>query len=295
MKKYIKITMIPICVFILFQAISIFDVSAEGENKAVITFIDDDNKSMFLNVQKPIFDKYKIKTTLAVITDFVGTPNYLTKEELLELQNEGFEIISHTDTHSKSVFKSADTDLSNVTDEQIETEFRDSQLWLKNNGFKGYDTVVYPWGDFENETERYIKLASQYYKCGVNANSYSDSKNNMYLNRLFLNKDKPIKNYKKAVDEVVKNNGWLIIGTHSTEAEISSNYLEEFIRYAESKNVEFLTFTEASKLDLDYMYTEEMSLLNKRSMLIAVGIVAITLIITYSLKKNKYKYRAVGQ
>ena len=105
---------------------------------AIVTFIDDNGDKSFLNTWKPILDAKGIKMGVAVITGSVGTGNYMTIEELQNLQSQGIEIYSHTVTHPN--------DWTILTTQQIIDECKNSQDFLKQNGFDGYDILVYPSG-----------------------------------------------------------------------------------------------------------------------------------------------------
>lgn len=291
---YLK-KMLLTTIFVLFFGYNVtYSLSVEnaGNNTPIVTFISDDNKSDFLSIEKPIFDKYKIKSTLAVITDTVGSEDSLTLEQLKQLQEEGFEVVSHSKTHSKNIFKASEYDLNSVSDENILEEYKESSEWLKSNGFKGFDVIVYPWGEFGNETYRYIELASKYYKYGINATPYNKDYNDMYINRLFLNKNNSIDKYKKAIDKIIENNGWLILGIHSNTEEMSSEYLEEIISYMQNKDIQILPFEEAVKLNNEYVYSEKY--ISKKKILL-VGASILLFAVSLYLIQRKYKKHEISK
>src|SRR5690625_3753032 len=74
------------------------------KTEALFTIIDDDGSKNVLNLLRPIQQEFNIPMTTAVITDCVGNTGAiprLTKEDLLQLVGEGWEVSSHTDTHAK--------------------------------------------------------------------------------------------------------------------------------------------------------------------------------------------------
>ena len=218
-------------------------------DEPIITFIDDDGTQGFLSNLKSTFDANRIKVSLGIITSFVGTGSYMTLEQLKTLENEGHDILSHSKTHSKNIFS---TSLSTITESQLDVEFGESLKFLKDNGFKNYDLgVIYPHGNFGDYAKFIKKVARKYYKFGVNAvGNYNDSpSDSMYLDRVFLNKNTDISIIKEKIDNVLNKKGWLIFGTHSAlSSEINGAYLQQVINYINEKNIKILKFSEAYKL-----------------------------------------------
>lgn len=218
---------------------------------AIVTIVDDDGSEAFLTNMKSTLDAAGVKSSLAIITDKVGTKGYMSKQQLLDLQSDGYEIISHTKSHTPSVFKE---NLAGVPDSSYDVEFGESQKWLVDNGFIGSNTVVYPWGNFGTETDRIKKIAGKYYQNGLNAlGSYNLAGSDaLYLDRYQLIKNQDFNSkLKPIIDSCIAENGWLILLTHSfDQTNFSSEYLEQTIKYLEDNNVKILTFGEASNLKL---------------------------------------------
>ena len=227
------------------------NISHNFEKVPVITFIDDDNKADFLNLIKPIFDKYNIKGSLAVITDNVGKSGYLNEGQLKELQEQGYTIMSHSKSHNPNVFKGSAVDLGAVADSEVLNEYREAYNWLSTRGFKGADTIVYPWGNFGEHSRRFKDLARNFYNNGVNASgglNTSQPNDNMYLNRQFIQSAISLDTYKTLIDECVSKKGWLIFGTHSNNDEIDQSHFNSVVSYAVNSGAKILPFLEANEL-----------------------------------------------
>ena len=213
----------------------------------VITFVDDDGNDKFLTKSKPIYDKYGVKCTVAVVTDFIQNGNGMDVDELLAIANEGYDIVSHTHTHGQSIYKPGYV-TANLS--EIEEDIRLSYEYLKNNGLET-DTIVWAWGSFEDPLV-YTKIAKKYFKYGVNAGGgvmTAEVLNDMYYDRYFINMNKSIDTYKDLIDECYTNNGWLIFGTHSgSDNEIDSEFLDAILGYIKSKNIQIMTLKDANKI-----------------------------------------------
>ena len=213
---------------------------------AIVVFIDDDGYKDFKTKLKPVFDSKGIKCTLGVITSKVGVDaDKFTVNELKELQNDGYEIVSHSKSHSADIFNK-----KLVRDEDIELELKESQDWLKSNGFNGYETLIYPYGCF-SEPLKYKKIAKKYYKQCINSggdDSNTSPYDNMYMNRRFISNEKYETVIKPIIDKAKIDKGILIFGTHSFDPNLSISLLNEMIGYIQAIGIPILTLGEAIKL-----------------------------------------------
>ena len=86
-----------------------------GKEYVVFTF-DDGGKS-FHSVIAPILEKYGYKGLFFISTKYIGTPTFLSKEEIIDLHNRGHIIGSHAHTHEH---------LYTLSDEEVENEWHES-------------------------------------------------------------------------------------------------------------------------------------------------------------------------
>ena len=218
-------------------------------DKPILTLIDDDAKYGFITKAKPILDELELKCSLAVITNNVPIATQgvtLTLQELKSLKKEGFDILSHSATHSQTIYKPS---VATATDAEILEDMERSYNYLKDNGL-ATNTIVYPWGGF-SDVARYAKLAKTYYKFGVNASGTTITDEvlyDMYLDRVFLRDAVATSTYIDLIDDTINTNGWLILGCHSYTSDISANKIREVLTYAKNSDISILTFSEAIKL-----------------------------------------------
>ena len=220
------------------------NLSPYFKKSCAFAWVDDDGSKGFLTTLKPLLDARGMKCTLGVITDRVGTNTYLDKSELLELQENGYEIVSHTATHSSGIFK----DNLAISETIIEDDLKRSQEWLFKNGFTGYDKLIFPWGNFGNYSIKYKSIARKFFKYACNAlGSYNKTPvDNMYMDRYFIMKTMDINSIKAKIDETIANNGLLIFGSHSySSSEFNKEFFETVIDYVISKGYEITTLEEA--------------------------------------------------
>lgn len=146
------------------------------KNKMVLTF--DDGYVDNLNQAAPIMNKYGYKGTIFVAIKFMAWPGYVTWQDLISLQNKGWEIGSHSWNHIH---------LDKLNDNQLKKELFDSKLFLETfipNTFKEVDTFAYPNGIYNEKAivalKKYGYIAAVSGNRGVNTNN-----TNLYkLNRI---------------------------------------------------------------------------------------------------------------
>lgn len=215
----------------------------------VVAFVFDDGRKEMWEKFKDLFASEGVPCTIPATTGSIDTnPNYMTTAQLKVLQELGWTICSHTVTHPN---------IRDLTPEEIEVEYRDSHLWLKERGFSD-DIIVYPHGA---TTPVARKIASKYYKMGVNIvrNNLSNDVpkiTNLNLNRLsgFSNPpgNEPTYNdVKQRFDLGVVRNELMIYVDHPQYPSWTPeriNDLRNFIRYIKSKGVPIVNLEDAYQM-----------------------------------------------
>jgi peptidoglycan/xylan/chitin deacetylase (PgdA/CDA1 family) len=231
----------------------------------LVTIIDDDGRIEVLTKLLPLSQTYDIPMVSAVISErVVSTDSYLDfmkQSDLIMLQNIGWEISSHTQTHRR---------LTDLTYSEQETELKVSKETLNQLGLK-VSTLCYPYGVRNDDT---VEIARKYYRCGRRTDSTGKINltpletfdiTTMPLGSYFDTWVSPpfptdsLDYYKWSVDQAVASNGWLIIMTHCGDpqhTETQQEYLEEVIQYIKSLNIDIVTLDEG---------------LNKRGNIVDIG------------------------
>lgn len=131
--------------------------------KSVVIAMDDGNKSAY-TIAYPILRKYGYTATLFIYTDFVGiSKGAITWEQLREMKTAGFEVGSHTKSHS-DLTKQREGESDAEYKARVKDELLDSKRLLDKN--LGQDTVylAFPYGRYN---ERVLAICEQVgYKLG---------------------------------------------------------------------------------------------------------------------------------
>lgn len=232
---------------------SLYINGLESDNDyPIITFIDDDGRNAYATVVQPLLDSYGYKGTVAVITSEVGFENALTLEQLNELKLNGYEIVSHSHTHSPNIYNPTDND--GVSDEAIYNDLVASRTWIETNGFNS-ECLIFPFGHYGEKASKFVRQAIKagfQFACNANSGKSNDAKviNTYWLDRVFVMNSNSLQNLKTLVDRCIENNGWLILSTHAyDESEMGDlTNLRSILAYINEKNVAVKTFGEASSI-----------------------------------------------
>lgn len=116
------------------------------EKPIVLTFDDGytDNYSTML----PILEAHSMKAVVYVITNELGKENYLTLEQLKDMQRRGIEIGSHTSDHLP---------LTSLDAATCRRQIRESKTFLEWSGLQTIYSLSYPNGAFNAEIEKILR------------------------------------------------------------------------------------------------------------------------------------------
>lgn len=132
------------------------------EQRLVAVTFDDGYEDVYTNAF-PLLKKYEIKATLFMPTSLIGEKGYLDEDQLRELQNSGYvDVESHTVSHE---------DLSRLSPDEIENEFRESKRTLEDILDKTVNVIAYPGGYVNSDVE---EIAGKYFDKAVLAKSQDD-------------------------------------------------------------------------------------------------------------------------
>ncbi len=180
---------------------------AAANARPIVTFVFDDGNDTDYTVAKDVFKAQNAVACTAVVTDRVNTENHLSVSQLKELQDAGWEIMSHTESHPN---------LKSLSEDQIDKELSGSKAALEAWGFS-VKNLVYPYNK-NNELVR--KVAAKYYRSARGGRSMLNSMPlEMYeLKSYSLKHD--ISKMKDYIDNAYSEKKWLVFYHHQIDAKI---------------------------------------------------------------------------
>ena len=117
----------------------------------MVCIVFDDGWKSQLNAA-PILERFNFHATFALVTSYVGCPDYMSWSEVASLAKKGHDIESHTVSHMN---------LSRVSEAALKAELSNSQQALRLKGYAA-NILVYPYGaGSDNATVQAV--AAQYY------------------------------------------------------------------------------------------------------------------------------------
>ncbi|MBI1810832.1 MAG: polysaccharide deacetylase family protein [Nitrospirae bacterium] len=183
------------------------DSSQEKGFVPLLTFIFDDGNDTDYSIAKEVFKQHNATAGFAITTGWLNTKNHLSISQLQELQNDCFEIMSHTVSHP---------DLKSLDDKQIESELSASKAALEGLGIK-VKNIVYPY----NKNNSHVKdIVSKYYRSARGGRSML---NPAELDRYELKSYSFSHNTKKMkalIDIAFIERKWLIIYHHNIDIKV---------------------------------------------------------------------------
>ncbi len=223
--------------------------------RPLISFTDDDGKAGVYTKWLPILQEKDIPLSLCIITGKIGSPGYLTWEQVQDLQNNhGCEILSHTVSHNNIN--------AHATNKTWIEELKQSKQTLIEHGLnvRGF---AYPNGGFWGTGEGLVDGTSSsfwmtglFYDYGITTGSTMNKypiASNMGIDRAGIGsyaavgKFDTLDNLKARVDECYDQNGWLIFMTHVDDVDHTdedNQLLRDLIDYIKTKGVDIVTLSE---------------------------------------------------
>lgn len=134
--------------------------SALPDKPVMITY--DDNDEDGFSIAKTEMDKYGFKGVYFIMTVTIGKPNYMSKEQLKQLSDEGHIIASHTwDHHRVDRYKTVDTILVGAKKKVVndyDAQLTDPKKTLEQIIGKPIEYFAYPYGLWKPEAIPEIKI-----------------------------------------------------------------------------------------------------------------------------------------
>lgn len=137
--------------------------------KPVMLTYDDTDEEQF-SIAKPEMDKYGFKGVYFIMTISIGRPNYMSKEQIRQLADEGHAIESHTWRHDRvdkyQTTPHMDRDLKKIVENDFDLQLVDTRKKLEEISGQEIHYFAYPFGIWNKAAipelrKRDFKLAFQ--------------------------------------------------------------------------------------------------------------------------------------
>jgi peptidoglycan/xylan/chitin deacetylase (PgdA/CDA1 family) len=222
-----------------------------------VSFTFDDGLSSTYTNAAPILAKYGLSATDYVITGCIGmttAPNtchantdttYMSWDQVASLQNSGWEIGSHTETHPYLATSDATDGQPNVlTPAQVTQELVQSKADLAAHGINATDFST-PYGDYNNAVLAQVAkyYASQRGFADQNNNDWG-STNDYIINDYQVEGTTTVAQVEAKIDDAIANHRWLVLTFHNILPNPSTNpddyewgttQLDQLAAYAQAK------------------------------------------------------------
>jgi peptidoglycan/xylan/chitin deacetylase (PgdA/CDA1 family) len=200
-----------------------------------VTFRFDDGLTDQYTLAKPILDTYGYKAVIAVIINSIGWGIHMNQTQLLNLQTDGWDIVSHTMNHYP---------MDSISAANATLELSLSKTWLINNGFP-------------NGARFYIAPYGQYVVQDALAKSYYESQSLMitrYENlpitdpyrvaiRIEIVDATPLATLKTFVDDAKTYGCWVIFLVHDVTPAVAT-LLTDITAYINAQGVDVVTYSD---------------------------------------------------
>lgn len=204
------------------HASDVYRLTNKDEGKYVCITIDDGYKS-FKQHGLPLLKKYGIKATLFVNTESVGWGDYLTWDEIKELQKDGIEIGNHSHNHAYFVDRpQADRLIYFESDLELS-----EKLFKKHLGAKPL-VYAYPYGEFTKGMKGLMKTKGYKFVFAQNSGVWNETSDNYAIPRFPMSGNVSLKQFESKMQmhpfKVDHQPDAPILVTNSNEIRISLTF-----------------------------------------------------------------------
>lgn len=157
-------------------------------NPVMLTF--DDGYVDNYQVVVPILEKYDFPATFYIVTDLVGTPEYMSWDQIVELDRKGMDIGSHTAAHR---------DLTTLGAVDLQAEVADSAGILKEHLGHPVYWFCYPAGKYDADVIASVKESGYLLATSTDPGEQQSSDDPFVLMRYRVRSDTGLEGFREMV------------------------------------------------------------------------------------------------
>lgn len=219
--------------------------------RGVVTVMFDDARSGVYELALPQAQRYGIRASVAVISDLVGVPGFMTLEQLHLLERFGdWEMVAH------HVTDLPEGGFDVIGQEALRFELEGIKRWLISHGFRrGADAIAYPYGGFHDDS---LELVRAYFAAGrtilqgAGLETLPPADPYKVRARSVIDTD-TTESLRAAIDRAESEKSWLVLVFHQF-SNSQAQYDTEFsgidfalvMAHLAAADVDVLTFSEAA-------------------------------------------------
>lgn len=221
-------------------SVTLDSLKKDIKDNANLIFCFDDGYSSAYNIGIPYLESKGVKGNCAVYKAAIGTENYMSQSQILDLYNKGHDILNHSTSHPNN--------LGTYTYTNCAKELQDTKEYLYNLGItRGNNVLIYP--------SQYSAIAYQVAKdLGFVMARHSSGEINygtdnlLYLQTRNIGQTSILADFTKYIDYVTATGGLLIIFVHDlmdtpTALNGSTSVFKSVVDYAVASGVNITTFS----------------------------------------------------
>ncbi len=215
----------------------------------LVTVTFDDGFESIYKSALPLLQKYGIHSTQYIVAGNTHDQNYVSWDQVGQIQQAGHEIACHTMTHA---------DLTTLNDSDLEYQVHQCKVELGNR-FGIIDDFASPYGAQNAKT---IGVISKYFDSQRNTNgdptngvsdadvNIADNFNRFDIIGVTVHNDTTIDELQKLIMYAKATNGWLVLTYHQADEggsqyAVDATKLEQQFKYLSSTNVRIVTLHDA--------------------------------------------------
>ncbi len=172
------------------EAFAVLTQNKKPRAKSVLITLDDGYEDNYTSAY-PVLREYGMKATIFMIVNAIGTNNYLKKQQLLEMDQHGIAVESHTMTHP---------DLTKLTPLEQKEEMAQSKDFFEKLFHKKMTILCYPYGRYNSETVRLAQQTGYKMAVTIKPGTASENQGMFTLHRIRVSPDMSIKGFGRIVD-----------------------------------------------------------------------------------------------
>jgi len=212
-------------------------------HQGLISIVADDGRIEDYTILMSLLKPHSIRANCAIVSDWVGQPGYMDISQICDLTSLGWEMLSHSKTHSAPLHTLSS---DRLYDEIVVSKQALGDMGITTNNF------CYPWGGRNFAAKR---LISKHYNCAIRVgggpNSFYYDRfavNRCVMDNVDINNKERIDFCKKQILTLVDKPLWIVYMVHPAESLKSkdiANGISNLLEYIADCGIPIVTISEA--------------------------------------------------